>query len=80
MMNEHLMFCLQSRVITNENSVPLLMLLEKEMENSEFGFVGRKEAFYVLFLKVFRMFRRHSDQRSMRMSMVVYSKTGNAIQ
>jgi hypothetical protein len=44
MMKERLMFVYRG-VVTNDNSVPLLMLLEKEMENSEFGFVGRKRLF-----------------------------------
>ena len=34
MMKEHLVFVYWGEV-TDENSVPLLMLLEKEMENSE---------------------------------------------
>ncbi len=46
MMKERLMLAYRG-VVTNENSIPLLMLLDKEMENSEFGFVGRKEAFHV---------------------------------
>ena len=45
MTSERLMFVYRG-VITNENSMPLLMLIEKEMENSEFGSVGRKD-FYV---------------------------------
>lgn len=64
-------------VITNENSVPLLMLLEKEMENSEFGFVGRKRLFMFV-LESLQNVSRHSDQKKHAdMSIVVYSKTGN---
>ena len=64
-------------VITNENSVPLLMLLEKEMENSEFGFVGRKRLFMFV-LESLQNVSRHSDQKKHAdMSMVVYSKTAN---
>jgi hypothetical protein len=44
MMKENILFVYRG-VVTNENSVPLLMLLEKEMEYSEFGFVGRKRLF-----------------------------------
>ena len=46
MMKERLMFVYRG-VVTNENSVPLLMLLEKEMENSEFGFLGKEKTFHV---------------------------------
>jgi hypothetical protein len=76
MMKEHLMFVYRG-VITNENSVPLLMLLEKEMENSEFGFVGRKRLFMFV-LESLQNVSRHSDQKKHAdMSIVVYSKTGN---
>ncbi len=74
MMKEHLMFVYRG-VITNENSVPLLMLLEKEMENSEFGFVGRKRLFMFV-LESLQNVSRHSDQKKHAdMSIVVYSKT-----
>jgi hypothetical protein len=64
-------------VVTNENSVPLLMLLEKEMENSEFGFVGRKRLFMFV-LESLQNVSRHSDRsHHADMSLVVYSKTNN---
>jgi len=64
-------------VVTNENSVPLLMLLEKEMENSEFGFVGRKRLFMFV-LESLQNVSRHSTQKQHAdMSLVVYSKSGN---
>jgi len=74
-------------IVTNENSIPLLMLLEKEMENSEFGFVGRKRLFMFV-LESLQNVSRHSDRSQMAgMSLVVYSKanggytvtTGNVI-
>jgi hypothetical protein len=74
-------------VVTNENSVPLLMLLEKEMENSEFGFVGRKRVFMFV-LESLQNVTRHSDgSEHAGMSLVAYSKvnggytvtTGNVI-
>ena len=86
MMKERLMFVYRG-VVTNENSVPLLMLLEKEMENSEFGFVGRKRVFMFV-LESLQNVTRHSDgSEHAGMSMVVYSKvhdgyivtTGNVI-
>ncbi len=86
MMKERLMFVYRG-IVTNENSIPLLMLLEKEMENSEFGFVGRKRLFMFV-LESLQNVSRHSDRNQMAgMSLVVYSKvnggytvtTGNVI-
>jgi hypothetical protein len=75
-MKERLMFVYRG-VVTNENSLPLLMLLEKEMENSEFGFLGRKRLFMFV-LESLQNVSRHSDQnKHADMSLVVYSKTGN---
>jgi hypothetical protein len=76
MMKEHLMFVYRG-VVTNDNSIPLLMLLEKEMEDSEFGFVGRKRLFMFV-LESLQNVSRHSDlNHHANMSLVVYSKTGN---
>ncbi len=76
MMKERLMFVYRG-VVTNENSVPLLLLLEKEMENSEFGFVGRKRLFMFV-LESLQNVSRHSDKSEhANMSLVVYSKTDN---
>lgn len=76
MMKERLMFVYRG-VITNENSVPLLMLLEKEMENSEFGFVGRKRLFMFV-LESLQNVSIHTEQdQHADMSLVVYSKTDN---
>jgi hypothetical protein len=75
-MKERLMFVYRG-IVTNENSIPLLMLLEKEMENSDFGFVGRKRLFMFV-LESLQNVSRHSDQNQHAdMSLVVYSKTGN---
>jgi len=74
MMQERLMFVYKG-VVTNENSASLLMLLEKEMENSEFGFVGRKRLFMFV-LESLQNVSRHSDRNLYaEMSLVVYSKT-----
>jgi hypothetical protein len=76
MMKERLMFVYRG-VVTNENSVPLLMLLEKEMENSEFGFVGRKRLFMFV-LESLQNVSKHSDKAHYAdMSLVIYSKTDN---
>ena len=86
MMKERLMFVYRG-VVTRDNSVPLMMLLEKEMEHSEFGFVGRKRLFMFV-LESLQNVSRHSDgSQYARMSLVVYSKvsggytvtTGNVI-
>lgn len=76
MMKERLMFVYRG-VVTNENSVPLLMLLEKEMENSEFGFVGRKRLFMFVLESLQNVTRHSSDSIHADMSLVIYSKSGN---
>jgi hypothetical protein len=86
MREERLMFVYRG-VVTKDNSIPLLMLLEKEMENSEFGFVGRKRLFMFV-LESLQNVSRHSDHNLLaKMSLVVYSRlnggytvtTGNVI-
>ncbi|HEX2920823.1 MAG TPA: SiaB family protein kinase [Bacteroidales bacterium] len=74
MMKENLMFVYRG-IVTNENSVPLLMLLEKEMENSEFGFVGRKRLFMFVLESLQNVSRHSLNNRHANMSLVVYSKT-----
>jgi hypothetical protein len=74
MMKERLMFVYRG-VVTNENSVPLLMLLEKEMENSEFGFVGRKRLFMFVLESLQNVSRHGNQSQHADMSLVVYSKT-----
>ncbi len=76
MMKERLMFVYRG-IVTNENSVPLLTLLEKEMEDSAFGFVGRKRLFMFV-LESLQNVSRHSDHNQhASMSIVLYSKTEN---
>jgi hypothetical protein len=74
MTKERLMFVYRG-VVTNENSVPLLMLLEKEMENSEFGFVGRKRLFMFVLESLQNVSRHSTQNQHADMSLVVYSKT-----
>lgn len=74
MMNERLMFVYRG-VVTNENSVPLLMLLEKEMKNSEFGFVGRKRLFMFVLESLQNVSRHTNKIHHANMSLVLYSKT-----
>lgn len=74
MMKERLMFAYRG-VVTNENSIPLLMLLEKEMENSEFGFIGRKRLFMFVLESLQNVSRHTAGVPHADMSLVVYSKT-----
>lgn len=74
MMKERLMFVYRG-VVTNANSVPLLMLLEKEMENSDFGFVGRKRLFMFVLESLQNVSRHSNKSQHANMSLVVYSKT-----
>lgn len=70
---QRLMFVYRG-IVTTENSVPLLMLLEKEMETSEFGFLGRKRLFMFV-LESLQNVSRHSNGASHSgMSLVIYSK------
>lgn len=87
MMKERLMFAYRGAV-TNENSIALLTILEKEMEDSEFGFVGRKRLFMFVLESLQNVQRHGSGESHADMSMVVYSKspygytvtTGNVVQ
>lgn len=64
-------------VVTNDNSVPLLMLLENEMKSSEYGYLGRKRLFMFV-LESLQNVQRHSNKNlHANMSLVVYSKTDN---
>lgn len=74
MMKERLVFVYRG-VVTSENSVSLLMLLEKEMENSEFGFVGRKRLFMFVLESLQNVSRHGNRDQYAVMSLVVYSKT-----
>lgn len=76
MMKERLMFAYRG-VVTNENSIPLLMLLEREMENSEFGFIARKRLFLFVLESLQNVTRHTSHDLYGEMSLVVYSKTDN---
>ena len=62
-------------VVTNENSVSLLMLLEKEMESSDFNFVARKRLFMFVLESLQNVSRHSKVQEHADMSLVVYSKT-----
>ncbi len=76
MMKERLMFAYRG-VVTNENSGPLLMLLENEMKNSEYGYVGRKRLFMFVLESLQNVSRHSNKDQHGSMSLVVYSKTDN---
>lgn len=73
MMEDRLMFIYRG-VVTNDNSEVLLLLLEKEMERSELGFVGRKRLFMFVLESLQNVSRHSNGQVGDMMSLVVYSK------
>lgn len=73
MMEDRLMFVYRGAV-TNQNSEALLLLLEKEMEQSDFGFVGRKRLFMFVLESLQNVTRHGNSVNSDLMSLVVYSK------
>lgn len=76
MMKDNLVFVYRG-VVTEDNSVGLLTLLEKEMENSEFGFTGRKRLFMFV-LESLQNVSKHSDREVFgKMSLVLYSGHNN---
>ena len=46
MVKERLLFVYRGDV-TDRNSLPLLTLLENEMKDDSYGFIGQKKVFYV---------------------------------
>lgn len=76
MMKERIMFVYRG-IVTSDNSVPLLMLLEKEMETSDFGFVGRKRLFMFVLESLQNVSRHSFNNQHANMSIVVYSKAGS---
>ncbi|HEX2975080.1 MAG TPA: DUF6272 family protein, partial [Bacteroidales bacterium] len=76
MMKESIMFVYRG-IVTSDNSVPLLMLLEKEMDNSDFSFVGRKRLFMFVLESLQNVSRHSFNSQHANMSLVVYSKAGS---
>jgi hypothetical protein len=86
MVQDRLMFAYRG-LVTHENSTFLLSLLDKEMEMSDFSFIGRKRLF-IFMLEDLQNITRHTLKTGHEVgSIVVYSKTddgytvstGNAI-
>jgi len=73
MMKDDLMFIYRG-IVTNENSEALLLLLEKDMEQSAFGILGRKRLFMFVLESLQNVSRHSSKQKHGEMSLVIYSK------
>ena len=74
LIEERLMFVFRGE-INSSNSISLLSLLEKEMENSEYGLRARKRLFMFV-LESLQNISRHGESSSYSdMSIVLYSKT-----
>lgn len=76
MARDRLMFAYRG-LVTNENSSFLLSLLDKEMEMSDFSFIGRKRLF-IFMLEDLQNITRHTLKTGHEVgSIVAYSKTDN---
>lgn len=74
MRKERLLFVYRGE-ITDRNSLPLLTLLENEMKDDSYGFVGRKRLFMYV-LENLQNIVKHGDRSGHGdMSLVAYSKT-----
>jgi hypothetical protein len=76
MMKDHLLFVYRGD-ITDKNSLPLLTLLESEMKDDSFGFVGRKRLFMFVLESLQNMAKHGDHLHHGDMSLVTYSKTEN---
>ena len=76
MLKERLLFVFRGD-ITDRNSLPLLTLLENEMKDDSYGFIGRKRLFMYV-LESLQNIVKHGDHLNHpRMSLVAYSKTAD---
>jgi hypothetical protein len=76
MRKERLLFVYRGE-ITDRNSLPLLTLLENEMKDDSYGFVGRKRLFMYV-LESLQNIVKHGNQAGHNsMSLVAYSKTND---
>ncbi|MCJ7820392.1 MAG: SiaB family protein kinase, partial [Bacteroidales bacterium] len=72
--DQRLMFAYRGEV-TSDNSVLLLTLLEREMEFSEFGLLGRKRLFMFVLENLQNITRHGTSAGDEVMSLVAYTKT-----
>ena len=74
MRKERLLFVYRG-IITERNSLPLITLLENEMKDDSYGFIGRKRLFMYV-LESLQNIVKHGNQPGYKsMSLVAYSKT-----
>ncbi len=73
MTRDRLMFVYRGEV-TGDNSIPLLMLLEREMQGSEFAFIGRKRLFMFVLESLQNVSRHSPGPEHAEMSLVVFAK------
>ncbi|NLN30775.1 MAG: hypothetical protein GX158_06005 [Bacteroidales bacterium] len=86
MQKEELKFAYRG-LVTLENSVPLIMLIEREMETAEYGPVARKRLFMFVVESLQNVAKHGDDAETSGMSLILYSKisggysvtTGNVI-
>jgi hypothetical protein len=76
MMKEHLLFVFRGD-ITDRNSLPLLTLLENEMKDDSYGFIGRKRLFMYVLESLQNIVKHGNRLNRGRMSLVSYSKTAD---
>lgn len=74
MISERLVFVYRGE-ITDQNSLPLLTLLENEMKDDSYGSVGRKRLFMYLLESLQNIAKHGEHQKYSGMSVVAYSKT-----
>ena len=74
MVKERLLFVYRGD-ITDKNSLPLITLLENEMKEDSFGFIGQKRLFMFV-LESLQNIAKHGDHHQYgEMSLVSFSKT-----
>jgi hypothetical protein len=73
MQKEDLMFAYRG-LVTLENSVPLIMLIEKEMETAEYGPVARKRLFMFVVESLQNVAKHGDHDETSGMSLILYSK------
>lgn len=76
MTRDKLMFVYRGEV-TGDNSLPLLMLLEREMESSEVALLGRKRLFMFVLESLQNVSRHGKGSGYADMSLVVFARTAN---
>ncbi|MFZ0283482.1 MAG: SiaB family protein kinase, partial [Bacteroidales bacterium] len=76
MISERLMFVYRGE-ITEDNSLPLITLLENEMKDDSYGSAGRKRLFMYVLESLQNIAKHGEHQKHAGMSVVAYSKAGD---